>query len=90
MLLKLKFLSDQKLIIPEYKIELYNKSKKLLNLIENINHSIETKNNQNEDKKNKKDLKKSKKRTKKNKIKKKFEDFVGKKKKEILNYSIHR
>ena len=67
---KIEVLSDQKLIIPEYKIELYNKSKKLLNLIENINHSIETKNNQNEDKKTKKDLKKSKKEQKKTKSKK--------------------
>ena len=67
---KIEVLSDQKLIIPEYKIELYNKSKKLLNIIENINHSIETKNNQNEDKKNKKDLKKSKKEQKKTKSKK--------------------
>ena len=41
---KIEVFSDQKLIIPEYKIELYNKSKKLLNIIENINDIIETKN----------------------------------------------
>ena len=40
---KIEVFSDQKLIIPEYKIELYNKSKKLLNIIENINDIIETK-----------------------------------------------
>ena len=35
--LKLVIFADAKLIIPEYKIELLNKSKKLLNTIENIN-----------------------------------------------------
>ena len=30
-------MSEQELIIPEYKIELFNKSKKLINIIENIN-----------------------------------------------------
>ena len=37
------FLSDQTLIIPEYKIELFNKSKKLLATIENVNQIIEKK-----------------------------------------------
>ena len=34
---KINFFSDAKLIIPEYKIELLNKSKKLINKIENVN-----------------------------------------------------
>ena len=34
---KVEIMSEQKLIIPEYKIELFNKSKKLINIIENIN-----------------------------------------------------
>ena len=67
---KIEVFSDQKLIIPEYKIELYNKSKKLLNIIENINDIIETKKSKNEDKKTKKDLKKNKKESKKTKLKK--------------------
>ena len=67
---KIEVFSDQKLIIPEYKIELYNKSKKLLNIIENINDLIETKKSKNEEKKTKKDLKKNKKETKKIKLKK--------------------
>jgi ribonuclease E len=33
---KINFFADAKLIIPEYKIELYNKSKKIINTIENI------------------------------------------------------
>ena len=87
---KIEVFSDQKLIIPEYKIELYNKSKKLLNIIENINDIIETKKSKNEDKKTKKDLKKNKKESKKTKLKKKLKNFVGKKKKESLNYSVYR
>jgi hypothetical protein len=36
--LKIEILSDEKLIIPEYKIDLLNKSKKLINSIENISN----------------------------------------------------
>ena len=36
-------MSDEKLIIPEYKINLLNKSKKIINEIENINKIIEIK-----------------------------------------------
>merc|ERR1711966_40221 len=42
-LFKIEILSDQKLIIPEYKIELLNKSKKVLDIIENINKISEIK-----------------------------------------------
>ena len=35
---KIEFIGDEQLIVPEYKIELFNKSKKLINKVENINH----------------------------------------------------
>mgnify|MGYP001252161269 CR=1 FL=1 len=38
-------LSDEQLIIPEYKIELLNKSKKIINTIENIEENYEPQNN---------------------------------------------
>ena len=40
---KVEILSDEKLIIPEYKIDLLNKSKRLINSIENINKVLEIK-----------------------------------------------
>ena len=56
--LELKILADHKFVIPEYKIELLNKSKKIINTVENI-YSIEGLNK----KKNKnKKLKKKKKK----------------------------
>ena len=42
-LFKIEILSDEKLIIPEYKIDLLNKSKKIINSIENIDKIIEIK-----------------------------------------------
>ena len=42
---EVKIFSDNKFIIPEYKIDLLNKSKKMINTIENINSIIETKKN---------------------------------------------
>ena len=36
-LFEIKIFSDDKFIIPEYKIDLLNKSKKLINTMENIN-----------------------------------------------------
>ena len=73
---KIEILSDQNLIIPEYKIELLNKSKKVINIIENINKIFELKL---EIKKIllKKILKITKKIIKKAKSKKKIKDFVG-------------
>ena len=38
-----KLFADAKLIIPEYKIELLNKSKKIINVVENIDKSNEIK-----------------------------------------------
>jgi|TARA_B100001059_G_scaffold213691_1_gene229758 ribonuclease E len=79
-LFKIEILSDQKLIIPEYKIELLNKSKKVLDIIENINKISEIKKLKKNitqkvkvTKKNtKKELKKEKKEVKKKIVKKKF------------------
>ena len=52
---KVEILSFKELIIPEYKIELLNKSKKLLNKVENLNNIIDIKKFRNEkDKKIKK------------------------------------
>ena len=42
-LYKVEILSYAKLIIPEYKIELMSRSKKLINTIENINKTLDTK-----------------------------------------------
>ena len=41
--LEIKILSDDKFIIPEYKIDLLNKSKKLINSVENINSVVKLK-----------------------------------------------
>ncbi len=70
---KVEIMSEQKLIIPEYKIELFNKSKKLINIIENINSVPQLKRSNEkftEDKKDKK-YKKDKKDKKDKKILKK-------------------
>ena len=69
-LLKIELLSDEKLIIPEYKIELLNKSKKVLNINENIKRLFEKSKLIKEKSKLKKDLKKTKKEAKKLKSKK--------------------
>jgi ribonuclease E len=71
---KIEILSDPKLIIPEYKIDLLNKSKKLINTIENTNPiSVAKKFKIVKIKKldeKKKELKKDKKEVKKKKLKK--------------------
>ena len=73
-LYKVEILSNAKLIIPEYKIELISKSKKLINTIENINKTLDTKKfkkDENKEKKpKKKEVKKIKKEIKKKKLKK--------------------
>ncbi len=68
--LKIELVSDSNLLIPEYKIELLNKSKKVLNVIENIKKILEIKRGNKEEKKEKKNIKKNKKETKKIKSKK--------------------
>jgi ribonuclease E len=63
-LFKIEILSDEKLIIPEYKIELLNKTKKLINIVENINKIIEIKKTKKNVAKGKKITKKAKKEVK--------------------------
>ena len=82
---EVKIMSNDKFIIPEYKIDLLNKSKKLVNSIENINSIIEVKKikkNVLKNKKNKeKDPPKSKERVKKTKTKKKIRTLWVRRKK---------
>ena len=84
-LFKIEILSDQKLIIPEYKIELFNKSKKLINTIENIDKIFEVKKIKKPISKEKKtitkEIKKSSKKTKKKKIKTKLRTLWVRRKK---------
>jgi len=39
---EIKILSNEKFVIPEYKIDLLNKSKKLINSVENVNYIVQT------------------------------------------------
>ena len=78
---KIDILSDEKLIIPEYKIDLLNKSKKILNTIENINTIIEVKKISKKITKVKKETKKIKKEIKKKKTKKKLRTLWVRRKK---------
>ena len=82
-LLKIELLSDEKLIIPEYKIELLNKSKKVLNINENIKRLFEKGKLIKEKSKLKKDLKKTKKEAKKLKSKKNLRTLWVRRKKKI-------
>tara|TARA_B100000941_G_scaffold64747_1_gene42978 strand:- start:329 stop:2146 length:1818 start_codon:yes stop_codon:yes gene_type:complete len=78
-LLKIELVSDEKLIIPEYKIELLNKSKKVLKINENINKLFE----KGKAIKEKSKLKKTKKETKKSKSKKNPRTLWVRRKKKI-------
>ena len=80
--LKIDIIGDEKLVIPEYKIELFNKSKKKLKTIENLQNIISFEKKIEIKEKNKSLEKKQKKRNKKEN-KKNITYFVGKKKKEI-------
>ena len=71
-LFKIEIYADEKLIIPEYKIELLNKSKKVVNKVENINEIQIAAKLTDKKIKTKKDSKKVKKETKKIKAKKKL------------------
>jgi ribonuclease E len=86
-LFKIEILSGQKLIIPEYKIDLLNKSKKIIKIIENIDAISEVKKTKrepvSEKKEIKKDLKKNKKELKKKKTKKKLRTLWVRRKKKI-------
>ena len=80
-LFKIEIYPNEKLIIPEYKIELFNKSKKMIDKIENINEiQITTKLTDNKIKP-KKESKKVKKETKKVKTKKKLRTLWVRRKK---------
>jgi hypothetical protein len=82
---EVKILSDHDLIIPEYKIDLLNKSKKLIKTIENINSIIQinkTKNNLLKKKKVKvKESIKTKEKIKKTRLKKKVRTLWVRRKK---------
>ena len=80
---EIKIFSNQDFIIPEYKIELINKSKKLINSIENINSFIFDKT------KNKKQLKEKNSNTKKNK-KSVYKNTKTKKKKIVKTLWVRR
>ena len=84
---EIRIFSENNFIIPEYKIELINKSKKLINSIENINSIIKSKKIDNKIKKEKKEkIKeknsiKSKGKIKKTKLKKKIRTLWVRRKK---------
>ena len=80
---QVKILSEEKFIIPEYKIDLLNKSKKVINTVENINYIIENKKEKNESKKKKEEIKNSQKKVKvkKTKTKKKIRTLWVRRKK---------
>ena len=84
---EVKILADNKFIIPEYKIELFSKSKKLINSIENTNSIIKlnkNKNNNGSAKKAKENLKsKDKVKVKKTKTKKKIRTLWVRRRKKI-------
>jgi ribonuclease E len=80
---KIEILSNPKLIIPEYKIDLLNKSKKPINKVENIDNIPEAKKKKKEKIIEKKDLKKNKKEIKKKKVKKKLRTLWVRRKKKI-------
>ncbi len=82
-LIKIELFSEEKLIIPEYRIELLNKSKKVLNINENIEKFFEKKEVIKEKSKLKKDLRKVKKETKKLKNKKNLRTLWVRRKKKI-------
>ncbi len=80
---EVKILSDDKFIIPEYKIDLFNKSKKLINSIENINKIIETKKTKKILKNLKKEKVKTKIKVKKTKSKRKIRTLWVRRKKKV-------
>ena len=80
-LFKIEIYSDEKLIIPEYKIELLSKSKKIIKKVENINEIQITAKSVDNKSKPKKEGKKIKKETKKVKAKKKLRTLWVRRKK---------
>ncbi len=82
---KIEILSEDTLVIPEYKIDLLNKSKKIIKTVENIDKIFSSKPNDNNDNKAKKDTKKQKKDIKKPKVKKILRTLWVRRKKRKLN-----
>ncbi len=82
-LIKTEFLSEEKIILPEYKIELLNKSKKVINTVENIKKLHFDNQPKIIEEKEKKTTKKLKKDTKKTKIKKKLRTLWVRRKKKL-------
>ena len=84
-LFEVKILSNDKFIIPEYKIDLLNKSKKVINTVENINPIIQLNKMKSVFAKTKKtknkEIVKSKERIKKTKSKKKIRTLWVRRKK---------
>ena len=78
---KIELISAEQLVIPEYKIELLNKSKKVINKVEHIENIIFNKKISNDKLKEKKDAKKQKKEIKKSKTKKKLRTLWVRRKK---------
>ena len=79
----IKIFSDIRLILPEYKIELLNKSKKIINSIENIDRIIETKKTNKKIIKEKTEKVKSKEKAKKTKSKRKIKTLWVRRKKKL-------
>ena len=61
-LFRIEIISDEKLMVPEFKIELLNKTKKVINIVERIDYIPEFKRKNNSIIDDKKDSKKIKKR----------------------------
>ena len=76
---EVNLLSEEKFIIPEYKIDLLNKSKKIINSFENINLIIENNKSKSiiKDKKRKNTEKTKERKVKKTKSKKKNQNPLG-------------
>ena len=80
---KIELISAEQLVIPEYKIELLNKSKKVINKVEHIENIIFNKKISNDKSKEKKDVKKQKKEIKNAKTKKKLRTLWVRRKKKL-------
>ena len=80
---KIELISAEQLVIPEYKIELLNKSKKVINKVEHVENIIFNKKISNDKSKEKKDAKKQKKEIKKSKTKKKLRTLWVRRKKKL-------
>ena len=80
---RIEIISDEKLMVPEFKIELLNKTKKVINIVERIDYIPEFKRKNNSIIDDKKDSKKIKKDTKKSKVKIKLKTLWVRRKKKL-------